>query len=157
MGGMGNIDWPSLETEYITNQTHKEVRKWFREVKGWSEDQLNNGNTKAQTAGWRTKRAQLQHQNRQKIMDSVSELEATKLDKLIRAKHQIIDEVVTRTKKNPSSRELFMYWKIIDTELDKSGYHTENETDTSKATLDAVREIAEALVRHNPNPTPKAP
>jgi len=72
------VDWKSLEHEFISNEDYSMARPWLNEVKGWSFEKLNNGNTQRHINGWGQKRADF----RQNLFESAV-VEARQLNREI--------------------------------------------------------------------------
>lgn len=144
---MANTNWQGLKAEFLTNQTHKEVRSWLRDAKKWSSSKLNSGNTKRYTAGWSTERAQIQHQIFETSIIEVKEIQKQKLIAVAKAKSLAIDKIVGHLEATTSLKDIILCMRALQTELDanKDVFYKSEQDDPSTATLNAVRELIDTV------------
>lgn len=144
---MANTNWQGLKAEFLANQTHKEVRSWLRDTKKWSNSKLNSGNTKQHTAGWSTEWAQIQHQIFETSITAVKEIQKQKLIAVAKAKNLAIDKIVGHLEATTSLKDVILCMRALQAELDanKDVFHKNEQDDPSTATLNAVRELIDAV------------
>lgn len=143
---MNRVDWQTLKSEFVLNQTHKEVRPWLREIKKWSDARLNNGNTKAHTSGWSTERAQVQHQIYAESLDALKEAQKRKVIDVIGAKQLAIDKLVQHTKESTTLKDTILCLRALQSEID-TNHDIVNGGNESEDALAAVRELIDSVNR----------
>ena len=100
-----SIEWTVLLREFIQNVEHPTPRAWLREVKGWSEEQLANGNTQEKIKGWARFRADHQQTINNEAMKKAREMEKRRKPELMKLKMQLVNKVASKI--NGSNVTLF--------------------------------------------------
>lgn len=113
------VDWDSLEREFVTNPDYPNVRTWLRDVKGWPENRIMNGQTLKKTTGWTNKRATIQQRITEKTIQALEVEQRKKVPDLMKAKALLIAKIIKDLGNwdMMGSKDKKLMYQIIKTEL----------------------------------------
>lgn len=151
------IKWDELKQEFMLNGTHRRVRSWLRDEKGWTEDQIAAGNTQDHIAGWSEQRAETKRKVLEDTIGQLREFERARVPKLMEGRDTILRSILMQleieagrmdnnlapTKKLAELREM---WEMIRVELSLPTAVSDNrssEADDDDPIDDYINEFSE--------------
>lgn len=124
---MKSIDWRSLKREFFVQTKHPAIRSFLRS-KGFSEEQLINGNTNDNTLNWSQERATYQQEIIDERLKAIKENESKRIPDYITAKLNLLRSLIQELEKdNLSIKEKVAIWKVIKTEIGEPTQIAKNE------------------------------
>jgi hypothetical protein len=109
------VDWQALKAEFIINAEYTKVATWFKEVKGWEDNRVNNGGFFTHTENWGSERVAFRERILSKRIKRAQENIQTLKPDIIQAKMDIIIEYLRLLKEGHFHRELVSNWEEVGT------------------------------------------
>lgn len=135
-----SIDWPALKQEYFEQIQHVSLAAFLRS-KGWSDTQINNGNTKENTGGWGTERELFRNAALEAAREASKRAIVDMIPDIYAAKKKIIEHLIRQATTQDKVRDTIDILEALKTELGEPTRVSKSQIALDDSIDEALKEL----------------